>query len=149
ARGIAFQPVAHQAVKSVEPLAHVGRTQGHVNPGGRPKPEHCLGPVQDSQQSLQSPRIESSPHLDPTPTTRLDHKWPVLIDIAARFRCPRWNHFNSNHRRGYRSPSTMYPATIFIQRADSQTSLSAELLSHQSTRFELRHQSRSLSTAPA
>src|SRR5260370_39652160 len=31
ARGIAFQPVAHQTVKTVESLAHVGRACSHVN----------------------------------------------------------------------------------------------------------------------
>src|SRR3954466_8334574 len=32
ARGIAFQPLPHQAVKTVEPLAHVCCTQAHVDP---------------------------------------------------------------------------------------------------------------------
>jgi len=125
----------------------VANPQGHVNPGSRPKPEDRLRPVQYGQQSFQCPHIESTTNLDPAPASRLNHKWPVSVGISARFRCRRRDHFNSNHRPGHRSRRAMNPSTVFIQRTDSQTSLSAELLAHQSTRFELRNQSRSFSAA--
>ena len=147
AGGIAFQPVAYKTVKAVEPLAHVRCTQGHVDPRGGSKPEHRLRPVQYSQQSLQCPHIESTANFDPAPASRLNHKRPVSVGISVRFRCPRRDHFNSNHRPGHRSRRAMNSSTVFIQCADSKASLSAELLAHQSTRFELRHQSRSCSAA--
>jgi len=74
ARGIAFQPVAHQAVKTVESLAQVGGASRHVNPRGRSKPEHHLRPVQYSQQALQRLRIESSIHFDPTPSSQFNNQ---------------------------------------------------------------------------
>ena len=147
ARGIAFQPVAHQTVKAVESLAHVRCTQGHVDPGSRPKSEQRLHLVQYSQQTLQCRRIESRTNFDPATASRLNHKCAIPINIAASLPHRRWNHFNRNHRPACRSSPTMNPSTIFIQRSDGQVSLPAELVPHQSTRFKLRNQSRSLRPA--
>lgn len=147
ARGVAFQPLAHQTVKTVEPLAHVGCAGGHVDPRGRPKPEHRLRPIQYCQQALQCPRIESTMHFDPTPASRLNHKCAIPIEIAACLPCRRPNHFNRNDRPGYRSRPTMHPLTIFIQPSNSQAPLPAERCPHQSTCLKLRNQSLSLGPA--
>ncbi len=147
ARGVAFQPLAHQTVKTVEPLAHVGGPGGHVDPRGRSKPEHRLRPVQYSQQALQCPRIESTTHFDPTPASRLNHKCAIPLDIAVCLPRRRPNHFNGNHRPGYRSRPTMRLSTIFIQRRGSQASLPAKRFPHQSTGFKLRNQSCGLDPA--
>src|ERR1700694_334587 len=40
ARRVAFQPVAHQTVKTVESLPQISGARGHVDPRGRPKSKH-------------------------------------------------------------------------------------------------------------
>ncbi len=115
ARRIAFQPVAHQTVKTVESLAHIGGASSHVNPRRRSEPEHRLRPVQYGQKALQCPRIESTAHFDPAPASRLNHQHTTTIGMATcLFRSAR-KHFHGKHGTGDRSRSRMHASPVFIQ----------------------------------
>ena len=113
---IASQPVAHQTVKTVESLPHIGGARSHVNPRGRPKPEHRLRPVQYGQQALQCPRIKCATHFDPTTASQLDHQNTIAPGIAVcigrrRLRNP----FHGKHPTGARSHPFLHPPTVLIQ----------------------------------
>ena len=58
--------IAHQAVETIEILAHVRRTGCNIDPRRRSKPEHRLHPVQDGKQTFQCSRIKSTTYFDST-----------------------------------------------------------------------------------
>ena len=150
ARGIAFQPVAHQTVKTVESLAHVRGARGHVNPRGRPKSEHRLRLVQYAQQALQCRRIESTAHFNSTPASRLNHQNTIApgISVCIRRRRRR-NQFHRKHRTGARARQFLHPPTVLIQGRNRQATLLTKSIPRQPTGFILRNQPLHLDPTPA
>jgi hypothetical protein len=52
--------VSHNSVKSIEALSHVGRSNSHVDPGGRSKPKHRSDLLDGSHQAGQGLGVKIS-----------------------------------------------------------------------------------------
>src|SRR6516162_4967192 len=56
--------VAHNSVKSIEGLSHVGRSKSHVDLRSRSKPKHRSDLLEGSHQANQGLGVKSSPDLN-------------------------------------------------------------------------------------
>ena len=132
--------IAYQPVEASEILAHVRRSDCNIDPRRRPKPEHCLRPVQYGQQTSQCFRIESTTYFDPTSASQFNDKNTVAPGNAVDLTRRGGNYFDGNKSPALRLASTMHALTIFIQRPYNQATLLAKRRPRQSTRFKLRNQ---------
>ena len=124
ARGIAFQPVAHQTVKAVEPLAHIGGAQWPRRSAWpaqiRTPPTPC--PIWSAGAPTSLHRIHDALRSDARCATQPPEHHRARHSFASCAR--RRNHFHRKHRD---PPSdcapTLHASTIFIQSPHSQAAL--------------------------
>ena len=141
AQRLTRQTIADEAVKPLEPLAHVCYSCSQIDPCGWAQSKHALHSLQCTHQALERTRIKIRMHLDPAPA-RQHHGQPTTWFVLLRRFPGRQLHPHQTTGRGnWLTPSL--PTQFFqmaIQRAEAQTPALAKLAPPHTAAHKLSHQ---------